>query len=1265
MVMIHLRKSLVAGAILFLAGGPWAVRAQVVTAYDGIAVFEAEAFNAMIPRNAQAWSFTNSVAGASGAGYVEATPNSGSNLNSDVPTSSPELQYTVDFPATGTYRVWVRAYALDGTEDSVHVGLDGALPASGSNLNWSTYGAWVWTNGATKSVVVSAAGQHTFHAWMREDGARLDRLLLTDNVNFKPVIGNAFHIPASNELDLPRPSMRFPLTAVSSNTAVEIYNGNQFQGGGNPGNQLGIGSAVIYKVSTNSVWTELPMNFVVQGTVNANNKFFGATIPAGTFKAGDVVQYYIRVPYDDHLPTFLYGTDTTRNETEMESVAQADPYTFAVEPTYLAVTGAIPEGPIEARVYTNGGDIVVTGPDLAGTPAAHRFYFTPAARIGGVTHKLGGVLSSHAVPGGVEMSQPLSSGVITSRLTLAEEGVFRYEIIHFGGLSIEQTVVSSPSDSSEHFFGLGEKFNSVDQAGRNSRILTYDPAGDKFDLSYKVVPWFMSTRGYGFHLDSSAVSYFDLRATHGNEYMVSNEFASLKFNVIYGPHLTNVLSRYTGYTGRPALTPTWAYGAWMSSDHWRNGGEVRYVVTRMKERGVPGSVFVFDSPWEIAYNDLTWNTTQFSSNGTYESTSWAGFATLGDMMSFFRTNGWKVVCWMTPFVNRSSVNEGVPGANLGEASTYAFASNHGYFVRSGAINGPPLVTSWWKGSGSPVDFTRASAAGWWMAQLSNLVSQSGGVIGGWKTDDGESRAGGDIYIPTSAYYSDGRTGIEMRNGYCVEYHKTVWNVLGTNGILFARSGFTGSQAYPGYWSGDNDPNFGQANGILSVMTAGLSAGLCGYSIWGHDIGGYRVDHNNSSSLTNLFMRWTQFGAFSPLFQLHRKVDGNQQYPWSYGTASLNNYRYYAQLHQSLFPYIYSYARRSSESGLPIMMHPVLLNQEDPNVYGVDHSYYFGDELFVAPATAPDQTVRSFYLPPGKWYDFWDQRTYAGAQLISWTNTDQTKIAVFVRSGAIIPMISTNIQTLLDASYIGHTNLVTPDDALDYLVYPADQSSFTMYDGTLAQCTSNQTVIAFALTSVERPVALRVLGGPPAGVELDGVRLPAFGDETSYRNAARGWWHDAGAGFTKVKFHHAGGLATIRMAPDTVGDGIPNSWRAFFFGDPMTTNADSCATCDPDEDGLNNQEEYAAGTDPTDEASVLLVQEEQLASVNGTNGIAIAWPSKLSIPYALGWKESMAPTSTWFTLTNRFTGDGSVLIWTNDGSQTTDTSGQGYYRVLIP
>ena len=209
----------------------------------------------------------------------------------------------------------------------------------------------------------------------------------------------------------------------------------------------------------------------------------------------------------------------TARASEPEDTGQADVFASVagqvLQPTgpRLTVTNFTATGLLEARIYPNSGHIVLAGPDLAGNPLANRITLSPPlVKIGGHWRRLGRVLSSTTVGNGLEIVQQLATTNIVARLTFMAEGVMRFEVVDWGGLPVEETAVAAASDANEHFYGFGEKFNDFDQAGKQVRILTFDQAGDKRDSSYKVAPWFISTRGYGFHLDSSAESRFDMRA---------------------------------------------------------------------------------------------------------------------------------------------------------------------------------------------------------------------------------------------------------------------------------------------------------------------------------------------------------------------------------------------------------------------------------------------------------------------------------------------------------------------------------------------------------------------------------------------------------------------------------------------------------------------------------------------------------------------------------------------------------------------------------
>ena len=963
-------------------------------------------------------------------------------------------------------------------------------------------------------------------------------------------IGNAWHIPRNAEPP-GAASMRLPIDDILAGTEVRLISGNQFQGGGAAGNQTQAASALLFKKSGDTSWNPLP---VALAEAIGNNKYFSAILPANTFHGGDVVQYYFKIAYSDRDTTFVHGSDGRSSATGDEAKAQADPFTFGV--AFLPVpTGnflSVDSGAVQARIYADSGHIQAAGPDLAG--AAHANVTTiapPAATVADRTFRIGRVISSNPVPNGLEVKQAFGLTQIKARLSFAAEGVLRYEVLDWGGPLPSVSTISAPSDGTEHFYGFGEKYNGLDQSGRTVDILTFDNPANKGDRSYKVAPWFVSTRGYGFHLDSTAQSTFDMRKSKAERWVVTNRLRSLRFHLVCGPKLTDVISRYTGLTGRPPLPPPWAFGPWISSDIWRNGGEVRYAASKFKERRIAVSAFVFDSPWEVAYNDFTFNQTQFAQAGQFEGEQFEGFQSVSEMMTFLRDHGLKAICWMAPFVNVTSDNEEVAGQNLGKARNYKEGATRNFFVRS-SPNGPPLVVKWWKGRGSPIDFTKPEARDWLSGQLRNLIASSQvatktgtePAIGGFKPDDGESGNGPNTYIPPTAVYADGHTGRDFVNGYCVEYLRTVYSVVRAAGLIFARSGSTGSQASPGCWAGDNEPNFGAENGLPSVIIAGLSAAMSGFSIWGHDVGAYQNSNFSPVSPSDLFMRWAQFGCFSPIMQMHRQVSNTnlRQYPWGYpepgettdSNRALANYQFYTRLHTRLFPYLYTYAKQSADTGIPIILPLVLMHQDDVKSFDIEQSYYFGRDLLVAPIIEPQVTQRTVYLPEGNWLDFWTNEAHAGKQEITWSNPAQpgvpgSKIPVFVRRGAILPLIlGEDTASLCDTNYVNNPAVKTFEGGLEIRIYPEGASQLILYDGSeIHSDTAPNASVTFTAVKAQ-PILLRILAARPASVQRNAAPLPEIGGQAAFDAAGAAWRFDSATGFVLVKFAHGGGETKISL-----------------------------------------------------------------------------------------------------------------------------------------
>ena len=183
---------------------------------------------------------------------------------------------------------------------------------------------------------------------------------------------------------------------------------------------------------------------------------------------------------------------------------------------------------------------------------------------------------------------------------------------------------------------------------------------------------------------------------------------------------------------------------------------------------------------------------------------------------------------------------------------------------------------------------------------------------------------------------------------------------------------------------------------------------------------------------------------------------------------------------------------------------------------------------------PNATRRPVYLPEGDWFDFWTNERHTGKQEVTWKNPDrpdppQSKIPVFVRSGAIVPLIlGEDVQTLCDANYVNNPAIKTWDGGLEIRIYPAGTSRFTVYDGTDVTCQADGGGVKVTINSPKpRPVQLEVLGPRPAsGVRRDGTVVNEKADPSDFAKEPSAWRHDPATGFLEIKFAHGGGATTV-------------------------------------------------------------------------------------------------------------------------------------------
>ncbi len=216
-------------------------------------------------------------------------------------------------------------------------------------------------------------------------------------------------------------------------------------------------------------------------------------------------------------------------------------------------------------------------------------------------------------------------------------------------------------------------------------------------------------------------------------------------------------------------------------------------------------------------------------------------------------------------------------------------------------------------------------------------------------------------------------------------------------FILARYGDWGSERYPGYFTGDTYSEWP----VLAYEVAFTARGgnvLIPYI--SHDIGGF----HGARIAFDLYARWLEFGAFSPILRMHsaheNPREGNVRMPWTYGNQGIELMRRYFTLRSQLIPYLYTYTWLAHRDSTPLLR-PLYLEYPDlEEAYRHSHEYFFGAEVLVAPVLDPSGDV-TIYLPPGRWLDFFTGKSFAGDRSFT-AHYAVDEIPVFVRDGAVIP-----------------------------------------------------------------------------------------------------------------------------------------------------------------------------------------------------------------------------------------------------------------------
>lgn len=512
----------------------------------------------------------------------------------------------------------------------------------------------------------------------------------------------------------------------------------------------------------------------------------------------------------------------------------------------------------------------------------------------------------------------------------------------------------------ECIYGLGERFTPF---VRNGQVVDMwnDDGGTASEISYKNIPFYLSSRGYGVFVNHPEKVSFEVGSEKVERVGFSVPGESLEYLVIAGPSPATVLDRYTALTGRPGLPPPWSFGLWLTTSFTTDYDEktVTGFVQGMQDRDLPLHVFHFDCFWMKGFHwiDLKWDP--------------AVFPDPAGMLRRLKARGLKICVWINPYVAQRS-------------SLFPEAMDKGYLLRK--PDGSVYQRDLWQAGMGVIDFTNPAACQWYQERLAELVDMG---VDCFKTDFGEQ-------IPVEVVYHDGADPVKMHNYYTYLYNRTVYEILERKlgqgeAVVFARSATVGGQKFPVHWGGDCTATF---ESMAESLRGGLSLGLGGFGFWSHDMGGFE-----STASPDVYKRWVAFGLLSS----HSRLHGSQSYrvPWLYDEESVDVLRHFTKLKCRLMPYLYQKAVEAHRHGWPVMRAMGFEFPGDPGCAMLDRQYMLGEALLVAPVMDSRGSVE-YYLPDGVWTDFMTGEQKQGGRWVK-ERHGYFGLPLLAREDAVIPL----------------------------------------------------------------------------------------------------------------------------------------------------------------------------------------------------------------------------------------------------------------------
>jgi alpha-glucosidase (family GH31 glycosyl hydrolase) len=518
------------------------------------------------------------------------------------------------------------------------------------------------------------------------------------------------------------------------------------------------------------------------------------------------------------------------------------------------------------------------------------------------------------------------------------------------------------STPDEGFFGFGGRHNALDQHGNTFSSFVDEENVDGLTgigaggggrslfpngpaAAYYPQPEFVSSRGYGFLLDQPELARFQLDDQNPAAWNVSASAAALHYVVAPGggPRAIRTL---TSISGRQPVPPRWGLGP-MLDRLVKNFGEteddyqtnVQADLDNIARYGLPLKAYRIEG-WGFP-----------GGNDGFFLHSYTNPTEQAQVIATLRARGIAPLVYLRPWMTTDSA-----AVANGWVATHA--------------DGSPYFTTGSSGQQiALLDFTNPAAVAFWQAEVRKIFDLG---ADGFMQDFGEE-------VLYGMHFHNGETGQTMHSRYLVLYAKATRDEIRRyerkhskrNLWFFTRAGYTGRPGSAAYESanfpGDETTDWTPSSGLPSSTPDMLNRAIGGAYGYGTDIGGY-FDLTTPPTTKELFIRWAEWAALSPVFRLHGAGPTGTHTPWSFDDETVQVYNQLSRLHLKAVPLIMRLWRKAARTGMPPTRPLWLAYPGDPTARTQDQEWLLGSDLLVAPVVDQGASSRTVSFPRGCWRD---------------------------------------------------------------------------------------------------------------------------------------------------------------------------------------------------------------------------------------------------------------------------------------------------------